>query len=102
MVKVACTHLHVYSYFVGKVLVPYHSKICSEKMHIFVTLDLVADKLKQSVHNLYYRFIFTGGLIVLLCLDLAIVASVSLLLQVISSGHILQFLAPCAFLTSGM
>ena len=53
-------HIPVYSYFVGKVLVLYHSKIHSENTHISVTLDLVADKLRQSVHNLYYRFIFTG------------------------------------------
>ena len=47
-------------------------KSALKKMHFSVTLDLVADKLKQSVHNLYYRFIFTGALMVLLCLDLAI------------------------------
>ena len=45
-------HIHVYSYFVGKVLVPYHSKIHSEMMHLSVTLDLVTDKLKQAVHDL--------------------------------------------------
>ena len=30
-------HLHVYSYFAGKVLVLYHSKIQSEKPHVSVT-----------------------------------------------------------------
>ena len=43
-------HIHVYGYFVGKVSVLYHSKIHSEKTHLSVNLDLVADKLKQSVH----------------------------------------------------
>ena len=65
--------LHVYSYFVSKMSVPYHSKVHSEKVHISVTLDFVADKLQQSVCNLHYRFIFTGALIILLSLDLAMV-----------------------------
>ena len=95
-------HIHVYDYFVGKVSVPYHSKICSENMHIFVTLDLVEDKLRQSVHNLYYRFIFTGALMVLLCHDLGIVSLLLILLQVFSSGRILHLFASCAFLTSGL
>ena len=83
-------HIHVYGYFVSKVSLLYCSKICSKKMHFSVTLDLVADKLKQSVHNLYYRFIFTGALMVLLCLDLAIASLLSVLLQVFLSGCILQ------------
>ena len=61
-----------------------------KKMHISVTLDLVADKLLQSALNLNYRFILTGTLMVLLCLDLAIVSFILFLLQVFSSGHILQ------------
>ena len=88
--------------FFGKVLVLYHSKICSEKMHISVTLDFVADKLLQSVQNLNYRFIFTGTLMVLLCLHLAIVSLVLFLLQFFSHGHILQLFAPCAFLNAGL
>ena len=102
IVNVACMHKHVYGYFVGKVSVPYYSEIYSEKTHISVTLDLVADKLRQSVCNPYYRLIFTGALMVLPCLDLAIVSLLFPLSQVFSSDQILQLFTSCAFLISGL
>ena len=68
-------HIHLNGYFDGKGLVPYHSKIHSENMHISATLDLVADKIKQSVSNLYHRFIFTGSLMILLCCYSVIIIS---------------------------
>ena len=74
IVNVWCMHIHVYSYFVCKVSVLYHSKICSEKMHLSVTLDSVAGKLKQAIHNLYYRSSVTGVFMVLLCCEVAIVS----------------------------
>ena len=77
-------------------------KSTMKMMHISVTLDLVADKLLQSVLNLNYRFILTGTLMVLLCLDLAVVSLLLFILQVFSSGCRLQLFTPCTFLNASL
>ena len=42
------------------------------KVHISVILNLVADKVKQAAHNLYYKSSLTGAFMALLCCEIAI------------------------------
>ena len=72
----------------------YHTALKSalQNAHLSVILDLVADKLKRAVLNLYYRSSLTGDFMVLLCCEIAILSLLLVLLQVFVSGHILQVL----------
>ena len=71
-------------------------------VHLLVILDLVTDKLKQGVHNPYYRSSLTGAFMVLLCCKIAILSLLLVLSQVFVSGNIWQFFASYVFLISGL
>ena len=57
-------------------------------VHLLVILDLVADKLKQAVCNLYYKSSLTGAFMVLLWCKIAILSLLLVLSPGFVSGHI--------------
>ena len=91
-------HIHVYGYLSAKCQYCTAMKSTLKNAQLSVILDLVADNLKQAVHNLYYRSSFTGAFMVLLCHEIAILSFPLALSQVFVSGHIRHLFASCAIL----